>query len=355
MNTTSEEKIISRDALIDDRPQVLKDKDYSTEEVASAAAVKTFDNKQIKKITIPEFNQWYVGSCVPHGIWTQLMYEGIVDEDFNPSQLRTYRKRYNYPGAGSIGTDIYDKIKEGQSNDFPTPAKFREADATAMPYVKGEKLIKDFTYYQYLDKKTYKLLLDQVPADVAQGKAVAIFIYATDEEWSKEYVEVIEPDYKLDVNSEVRHCVCIIPKGDFTRKGKRWLAVQDSAKFGGRGLRYIEYDQFFLNRCYFAAKVYAGADVPPVVVPPIVGKPLVPCEIGDKGDQVLFLQKFLIEQGKLEAQYATGYYGALTAKAVLWWQLENWSSFTSNIPQLLEWGGAYWGSQSIEAYKLLTK
>lgn len=341
------EKIVSRDALIDTRPEALKAKDYSADELASAGApAEPFKNKKIKKISITEYNQWYVGSCVPHGFWTQLEYKGLVPKGKKPSQLRSYRKRSNYPSGGSIGTDMYDKIRDGQSFDFPTPAKFREADATKMPLIKGDKVIKDFRYFQYIDKKTGKLQPEKVPADVAIGEPVAIFIWATDEEWSQEYVEIKTKNYPLNGDSEVRHCVCIIPKGDFTENGKQWLAVQDSAKFGGRGLRYLSYD-FFLKRSYFAAKIVPADEVVPTPEP-VVGDPTTPCELGDKGDAVTALQTFLVKQGKLEAQYVTGTYGALTAKAVLWWQLENWQKFTSNIPQLLEWAGNYWGKQSID-------
>ncbi len=348
------DKIISQDALPDSRPVVQQEKDYSTQEIASTGVgVEVFKNKQIKKFSIAEFNQWYVGSCVPHGFITQLIYEGVITEEQAKGMfLRVYRKRFNYPGAGSNGVDMFNQIRSGQSTDFPTPEKFREAMANAMPYILGTKLIKDFNFFLYQDKKTYKWLVDDIPADIAAGKAVSIFFWATDEEWSKEYVEVIDANYPLNADSEVRHCVCLVPKGDFTKDGKRWLTVQDSAKFGKRGMRYVEFDLFLKSRLYFAAKVYAAGDIP--VPPPVVAvDPILPCEQGDRGDAVLALQNFLIKESKLGSEFATGYYGAITAKAVLWWQLEHWNDFTSNIPTLLDWGGKYWGNQSIEVFKKL--
>lgn len=333
-------------ALIDTRTVQLRDKDYSTEELPLAGGVEAFKNTKILKPKATEYNQWYVGSCVPHGIWTQLEYEGIIPPDFGrPAQLRSYRKRSNYPAEGSNGVDMYDRIRDGQSNDFPTPEKFREAQATAMPYVKGDKLIKDFKYYQYIDKATGMPLLHNVPQDVAAGKAIAIFIFATRQEWSKEYVEVIDTSLKAS-DAEVRHCVCLIPLGDFTENGKRWMAVQDSAKFGGRGIRYIEYDKFFLTRTYFAAKVYLTGTIPAPVETPTT-TPTTVCELGARGAQVTALQNFLVKEGKLEKEYVTGYYGALTAKAVLWWQLEHWNDFSAKVPQILEWVGRYWGNESI--------
>lgn len=345
----ADKKIVSQAALPDTRPPELKEKDYKAAEVAGAAAVAPFQNERIKKLTATIFNQWYVGSCVPHGFYTQLEYEGIVSKSFNPSQLRAYRKRVNYPSEGSNGVDMYDKIKAGQSNDFPTPEKFREAEATAMPLIAGTKLLEDFKYFQYW--KNGVIDHEQVVRDVAIGKAISIFFYATQDEWAREYVEIKEPDLHIGM-AGVRHCVCLIPKGDFTKDGKQWLSVHDSAKFGNRHLRYISYD-FLKERLYFAAKVYKASEIPVPPAPPALGLPLEYCNFEEQNTKVLALQKYLISKGFLEAQYATGYYGSLTAKALLWWQLFHHTKFTSTIPQLLEWGGKYWGQQSVKVMKEL--
>lgn len=341
------DQIISNAALPDERPAELRERDRSVLEVAAAMAVPTFQNPKPTKLGATLFNQWYVGSCVPHGFYTMLEYEGIVPAGFNQSQLRAYRKRSNYPNPGSAGVDMLDKIRAGQSNDFATPAGFTEAQASAMQLIAGAKVIKDFNYFQYLDSKG-NLLLDFVPADVAAGKAVAIFIYATDAEWSREYVEIQNPNLS-PADAYVRHCICIMPKGDFTENGKQYLAVHDSAQFGGRHLRYVPLD-FFLKRCYFAVKAYPKGELPdPAPAPTPIGKPTTPCELGDRGDHVRALQQFMADTNHLDQKNVTGYYGALTAKAVLWWQLENWDRFigVGGVPQLLAWSGKYWGKASI--------
>lgn len=338
-------EIIPSAALPDIRPQELKDKDYRSTELP-VAAVATFQNPKITEITgAVVYDQWYVGSCVPHGEYTMLEYEKIVPSS-GMSQLMAYRKRVNYPAAGSYGVDMLDKIRAGQSPqiDFPTPVGFREEQATAMPLVEGTELIKKFNYFQHLDsdgRQDFSL----VAPDVASGKAVAFFFYATQEEWEKEYVEVITPDLSIG-DAYVRHCACIIPKGDFTENDKQWFAVHDSAKFGGRHLRYMSLD-FFLKRAFFSVKAYEKGQVPPPPPTPPLGKPDKPCQLNQSGDAVKRLQKFLIDQGKLEPQYLTGFYGALTAKAVQWWQLEHWEKFTGGVPKLLEYAGKYWGKESI--------
>jgi len=347
------EKIISNSALPDTRPDSEKVKDYSTSEIlTSGKEVVPFENKQIKKLALEEINQWYAGSCVPHAFLIQLEYENISPK--NISRLRNYRKRSNFPQPGSIGINTYDNIRKGLSNDFPTPARFTEEDATNMPYVLGEPmLLRDFNYYLYINSRTHSIEPEIIPIDIAKGKAVTIFIYATNDEWSREFVENTDTSVTLN-NAYIRHAVCLVPKGDFTKNGKRWLAVHDSANFGGRFLRYISYE-FLVDRVYFGAKVHAKDEVLVEPVEVVSDKAYLYCEFGNKGDSVLKLQTMLSNAGKLEKKFITGFYGALTAKAVLWWQLENWNLFTSSIPALLEMKGHFWGSQSTNALKKINK
>lgn len=330
-------------ALPDNRPQEAKDKDYRTTELVTAA-VAAFYNAKPDKLGAPLYDQWYVGSCVPHGFYTMLQYEGIAPISTNPSQLRVYRKRANYPAAGSIGVDILDKIRAGQSFDFMTPVGFTENQATAMPLIEGTKLIKEFKYFQHLDADGNQDFTLVAP-DVAAGKAIAIFIYATEDEWSQEYVEIKDPTLTPS-GAYVRHCICIMPKGDFTENGKQWLAVHDSANFGNRHLRYISHD-FLLKRAYFSVKAYAVDALPPAPNPQPVMNPVNPVRFNDKNDDVKALQTFLVKEGKLGGEYVTGLYGALTARAVLWWQLEHWQKYTGGVPQLLEYAGKFWGKESI--------
>lgn len=333
-------------ANFDTRAASAKKRDYTDEEDAIVAGAATpYLNNKIKKLTATVFNQWYTSSCVLHGFYTQLEYEGIVTIKRLMSQLRAYRKRSNYPEPGTAGTDGYEQIKSGQSDlaDAPVTSKMREAAANAMERIIGTKLLKDFNYFQIINQT-------KIPAYVAEGKAVAIFIYATDEEWSQEYVTIRTP--LLDPNkADIRHCVCLVPKGDFTEDGKKWLSVHDSSKFGGRHLRYIS-PEFLAGRVYYASYVTPkDAVVTPPPLPPVVTKPTTPCKFGDRGAAVTNLQAFLVKGGYLEAQYVTGYYGALTCKAVLWFQLANASKIAATIPQLLEWKGEFWGARSINLIK----
>ena len=338
-------------ALIDERTLEERRQDYSVEEVLTAASVRTFAHTRRSELAATVFNQWYTSSCVPHGFLTQLEYEGIITPENAIAQLRAYRKRSNYPHPGSGAIDMYAKIKAGQSPlaEAPVIPGMSEAQANALPLVEGDLLIDDFKYYQYIDANGVPVY-DKVPSDVALGKAVSIFIYATVEEWSQEFVEIKTPDLNI-LNSYVRHCVCIVPEGDFTENGKKWLTVHDSSAFGGRHMRHISLD-FLMKRCYYAAKVIRASEQLPAPVVPEV-QPTKPCGYGERNDAVKAVQKHLADNGFLEERHVTGYYGNLTASAVLWWQLYNHLDFDATIPQLLKWGGRYWGSQSIKAYQLL--
>lgn len=337
-----------QDALPDNRPQHLRERDYSVLElpITTESAVP-FQHQQIRKLTANVYNQYSTGSCVPHAFYTQLEYEGLLPKNFEPSQLRAYRKRGNYPQAGSIATDMYDQIRSGQSDDYVTPRNATEALANSLAYVLGSKLIEDFNYYQYYDARTGTWLLDRIPADVAGGRAIALYIYATEAEWREEFVEIKTPNLNPN-QAYVRHAVVLVPEGDFTRDGKGWFSVHDSAAFGGRHLRHVSWE-FLQRRIYFAAQVRKREEIVPI---PVETKlPTVAVKLGDRSENVRNLQVFLNKDGKLASNHITSYYGPLTAKAVLWWQLENWQGFADTIPQLLDLKGEWWGRQSISIIK----
>lgn len=335
----NEDLIVPSAALPDTRPEEARRRDYKDEEIAGAPAVEAFKHSKILKLLATLFNQWYTSSCVPHGFLTTLEYEGIITPATLKSQLRAYRKRLNYPGEGSIAGDLWDKIKAGVSplKEAPVKEKMTEAEANALPFVAGTKDL-DFNYFEITD-------YSRIPGYVALGKAIPVYIYATKDEWSREYVKII--DLNLSIGSAyVRHCVCLVPNGDFTEDGVQYLTVHDSAAFGGRQLRYMPLP-FLLKRAYYAARIEKKGELPPVPVPPAPSLPRVACKLGDRGDAVRNLQAFLIKKKMLDAAYLTGFYGALTAKAVLWYQLSRWEAFSSTIPELIELKGENWGPQSI--------
>ena len=74
------------------------------------------------------------------------------------------------------------------------------------------------------------------------------------------------------------------------------------------------------------------------------------CRYGQRSHSVLDLQRFLTELGLLAPEHNTSYYGPITSKAVIEWQLSN---LDTNPLLLIEWSGHYWGPASINKVKEL--
>jgi len=335
--------------LIDTRPQKEKRKDLVADEVMLPRSATPFIETEPRELTATVYSQEQTSSCVPHGFLTALEYEGLIPVGAI-SQLRAYRKRANFPNPGSGAVDMWNKILDGQSplQEAPVTPRMTEAMANAMQLIKGDPLIKPFRYFSF-DKLYYYTKNTQdnyrVAVAVASGKAVPIFIFATYDEWAREWVTVRTKGLKGN-EAEVSHCVTIIPYGTFVKNGKRWFTIHDSAPFGGYHKRHVEFDEFFMERGFYAGEVFPiEAPVTPPILLPVL--PTALCKRGDRGNPVRDLQTYLISNGYLEPQYNTGFYGRLTADAVLWWQLERWDKFDVKIPQLLAWKGEYWGHGSI--------
>ena len=347
----SNDELIPLDsALFDTRSPKEQKKDYLIDELAGVPNLVPFRHKKLSTLSATVYSQEFTSSCVPHAILTQLEYEKVMKpKPHGYSQLMLYRKRINYSGPGSIVADIYKGLLDGAMPHSSSPVKtgHTEKEANQLPFLIGEPLNKTFTYYRIND-------YNKVPDEVSHGKAVVLLIYATKNEWRKEYVTPTD-SIPNPWAAEVRHAVCLVPDGDFKENGIEWLTVHDSAKFGGRHLRYISKD-FLLKRSFYASIVYRD-DKLPAPEPPVTNLPTEPCRIGDRGRAVKNLQGYLIQQGYLASIYQTGYFGNLTAKALLEWQLKYNQHFNylNPVRDLMALKGHYFGEQSIELVKELNK
>jgi len=337
--------IIPNGALFDARPNKERDKDYNSREIAGGIS-RPFRNKKITQLTATKYSQEFTSSCVPHAFYTQLEYEKIVKPSpEGKSQLLAYRKRTNYPFEGSAAVDLYNQIISGQSPHFSATVRkgHTEKEANSLPLLAGQKELTLFEFFEITDYRN-------IARTVASGKAVVVFIYATLDEWSQEYVTIKEPGLN-SWKAAVRHAVCLIPDGDFVENGVNWLSVHDSAAFGGRHLRYIS-AQFLEERAYYASQVYKKGTMPNPI-PPTTPLPVIDCQFKDSSNAVKNLQGYLISKGFLESQYQTGYYGVLTAEALMEWQLTNYAEFNFIRPvrELLSMKGKFFGPQSIAIIK----
>lgn len=323
-------------AVLDPRPPLAKGADYSLNEIVTIADGTFFSHKKPDSLRWV-FDQYGTLSCVAHSVHNQMIYNGIALTPDQYSRLQTYRKRTNYSGGGMWLQDAYDRVKKGTLPylEAPTPLNCTEAQANAMPYDEGVPK-EDFIYH-----------LSSTPSNalrfVNAGIAVEVFIYASVNEWSKEYVTATDT-VSLDT-AAIRHGVVLMPKGDFNENGVNWYAVHDSAKFGGRFLRYVS-EHFLLTRCYsLGVALPIKKDQTLLEV-----KPTVAVKFGDRNAEVKVLQDYLIKKGYLGTSYNTGYYGNLTSKAVLDWQIANavfFADYGYTVEELKVLGGRWFGKVSL--------
>lgn len=331
----------------DVRSEKEKIKDWDSRELTLGATT----GKKITKLPAKLYDQMGTSACTAHAYLTMLEYNGVLT--LPVSRFTLYRKRNVYPAAGSNIVDLilksHPKFNPAggltKYDDIIHPSRLTEAWANTVPYLVGAQLSADFEYYT---AKTYS----DLERIVNSGLAVTIGFYSTNAEWRKEYVEetatITNP-----FAAAVRHQVTLIPNGAFTENGKLWFSVHDSAGFGGRFLRYVTLS-FIQNRRINQPIFAIPANTAPVPPPPVLdAKPLVPVRLEDRGRDVENLQAYLAKRGYLEPRYVTGYYGQLTSKAVLWFQLYHHDKMTSKIPELLDLKGYWWGAQSINLVNTL--
>ena len=325
----------------DKRPEDLKAKDWDSREIAMGSST----GSKITELTVKYYDQMQSSACTVHSFLSMLEYNKVLKVDV--SRFPLYRKRIGFPFEGSNIFDILLKTNAKLNSilggltlyeDINHPRKITEKWANSLDLVQGKDLV-DFEYY------SVKNLLD-LERIVNSGIAVSFGIYGSISEWRKEYVTI--EGVQNPWAAQVRHQITMIPKGAFIENGVLWFSVIDSSKFGNRNIRYVSIP-FIISRPINVPVFAIPKDAPTPPTPPVNTLPLVAVKLNDRGVDVGILQAFLAEQGFLDKKYVTSFYGNLTAKAVLWFQLFNHKDFEDDIPTLLSLKGEYWGRQSIKA------
>lgn len=319
----------------DNRTDKEKAKDFDSREIV----LGTSTGSKITEITVNYHDQMKTSSCTAHAVLSMMEYNGVLKK--NVSRYPLYRKRWNYPAEGSNATDLIQKShsshhKDGgliSYEDITHPKTLTESWANSLEYIKGQDITVPFDYF------TVKEWSD-LEKKVNSGIAVTMAFKSSVAEWSKEYVEEKDKDIE-----RVRHQITLIPKGAFYENGKLWFSVLDSSQFGKRKIRYASFD-FLKNRVIVQPQFALPKNIE-VPTPPAT-QTLSVCKLNDKGQKVTNLQAFLAEKGFLDKKYVTGFYGQLTSKAVLWFQLTYHPKFSESIPELLEYNGEYFGKQSVK-------
>lgn len=302
--------------LDDPRTQAQKDQDYSHEERVMATIASQFSNAKITTPTYFPENQWYVGSCVPHGVGLGLAIERQNDTGAYArlAWLFPYRLRSNYPDPGCYPQEIFDLYKKYGAPLYAmleTKIGMTEAQASAIVltqqmYTEAE-IFRGLEYYML--KNTYNDI-DELARIAQLGHGVPITIFATTAEWSKTYVTVDNPNL-LYKDATVSHEVCVLPHSGFTENGIKYVAIQDSAWFGNIVLRYLP-ENFVQKRVRIAGywdtvTIIGNGPKPKFTFTKVL-------KYGAVSEEVRQMQLLLISEGLLPIDCATGaFYGRTLA------------------------------------------
>ena len=311
-------------AVLDTRTDAQKDKDYKFEELVSAAAPVAWTEKpQDVWRRFPIFNQDGSGSCVAQ---TMSKIMGVLywlknNVYVHFSATHIYQRRVNKPAGGMGGVDVFQIAQKGVTLEVLTPSQ--NMNDTQMDTTLVEKYKADvgtvFKVGNYLMLPTKDI---ETVASVIQetGKAVMTWFYFTRAEWGKNVPTADDLNLDLYASTTSRHSVTAV---DFTLyQGKKALIIEDSWGFwnGFTGQRVITED-FYKARNFFAAyPMNFSFDIQEVTKPKHTFT--IDMQFGQTNDEIKALQDVL----KYEALFptnvdSTGYFGAVTKKAVQDFQL----------------------------------
>lgn len=327
-----------------------KQKDYAHEERAVATPTDPFGNLQILKSPYFYENQNQTSSCVFHGTGLALAIErkADVNEYVRISQIFGYRLRNNYPSEGYYlqgGCDIYRHNGAPLYTTLPTP--INEALANSIVITDQERneaqIYKGGEYYTVRDYTN----IDTIAGIAQQGHGVPILIYATQDEWGRDYPEIqnanMNPNY-----APIRHCVCVLPNSGFMLGGKKYVTIQDSAWFGGKQLRYLSED-FVKARCYGAVywdtvQILSSGPRPKYNFVAVL-------KYGSTGKDVTAMQQLFVAEGLLPTDCVTGNFYGRTLAALHAFQ--NKYAADILIPNGLTAPTDTWGASCIKKANLL--
>lgn len=304
-------------ALIDTRPPELKVLDFKFEEVvASVNPVIWTEKTPTGWRKFPIFNQNGSGSCVAQ---TQAKELGIMrwlkDGTYvHFSATDIYQRRVNKPGAGMQAADARSLAKAGVTLEVLAPSQNltdAQMDGVVIEDYKHQ-VGSVFSVPNYVSLTSGDI---ETVASVIQttGKGVMIFIFFEMPEWTDKPT-ILNPNLQVGSGSALRHAVTAV---DFTLyQGKKALIIEDSwgSSYGIAGQRIITEDFFKVRSWYSGYLMNFQFDT--VVVKPKHTFNL-DLEFGMTSPEVKALQDCLKYETLFPSNIAsTGYFGAITKKAV---------------------------------------
>lgn len=321
-------------AVIDTRTDEEKSKDFLFKETVATSNLPLWEYKTLEQCRkFPIFNQDGSGSCVAQSIAKMMgiMYQEENGDYVHFSATHVYQRRANKPQAGMAWVDAFNIARKGVTLEELVPSQNmndEKMDTTEIAEYK-EKVGEVFKIGGYLQLPTGDI--DAV-ASVIQttGKGVMVWVYGTFKEWVRDEPQILE-SVSLR-GAPVRHSV--VATDFMIHKGKKCLVVEDS--WGGNtgvGGRRIISEDFFKARNYFAG--YAMNFKFEEDDTPLRYNFTKTMKFGETSPQISTMQLILKKEGLFPVNIqATGYYGAITAKAVLAFQRKYNVASESEINQL---------------------
>lgn len=374
-------------ALLDTRSDEERARDFNLVEiVASAAPVNWVKKTHDEFRSFAKRFQKNSGSCVAQtmakilGVMLWLRQGGFVV--FSANSI--YRSRSNKPSGGMIGVEAFEIArKEGVSLEAIYPSQSKsDSEMDAVPTdALDDQLEEVFRISNHIGIRNGDF--DTVASVIQEtGKAVMVWFWFKGDEW---WGQEVPRAYRTDINVSTadRHSVAAVDFGILD--GVEVIKIEDSSRSADDRdrnrkesdgvdvqVRYITRD-FFEKRNFFARypmsfKYEEGVNP----IPDQPGKPtwtftrpleFIPLdERGNISDlakneaqkvDVASLQNILKYEGLFPANVAsTGYYGAITAKAVYNWQVKHDVAPLDELNSIVPKGGRV-GNKTIAKLKEL--
>lgn len=308
----------------------------------------------------PKLNQLYTSSCMIHGHGlTTVIYDAIKNN--RPAivlaPIFNYRQRVNFPSPGMIQYDVQNlTINPGiiPFAELPTPQEETDANAVVITAdMKKNVVIVDGTWVNLGNPKN----IDAIAIVTNTfGLAATIILWASEAEWSGSVVDVLDPSV-TEANAYVQHNVTVLPQSAYKDStGKRWVAIQDSAWFGGLNTRWVS--ENFISQRIVASDYLIGitSNNRPTEKPAHTFTKTLTYGMTD-AVEVTALQKMLQYLGFLATEVngtpvPYGYYGGMTKQAVLAFQNAHPEEILT--PNGLTTGNGYFGPSTMSYMNTLS-
>lgn len=314
-------------ALIDTRTEQQKDKDiHQSEIVASIAPVNWVEKAKEDFRSFPGRYQKWSGSCVAQSaaklatvlFWLKEQTMVVF------SATSVYQSRSNKPAGGMIGIEAFEIMRnKGIGLEALTPSQGMSDEEMDNVFIENyEKKIADIfriSGHVGIDARDF----DAVASTIQQTKkAIMVWFYFANDEWFG--LEFPEIKKEVDITEASCHSVAAVDFGMIN--GKQYIKIEDSAYSNADkarnalnpGDRWVS-REFFEKRNFFARypvsfNFKAGGEKPQYAFACAM-------KFGEKNDDIVVLQNVLKYEGLFPVDKdSTGYYGALTAKAVIAFQ-----------------------------------